>query len=53
MVGGYGFACCFGRMVVRYGKIGYNLDVLRRGLHAWLLVRSGLAALLASLIARR
>ena len=39
-------------IIVRYKKIGYNIDVLRQP-HAWLLIQSRLTTLLTSLIARR
>ena len=42
----------FKKIIVRYKKIGYNIDVLRQRL-AWLLIQSRLTALLTSLIARR
>ena len=43
----------FKKTIVRYKKIGYNIDVLRQTGHAWLLIQSSLTALLTSLIARR
>ena len=42
----------FKKIIVRYKKIGYNIDVCDRR-HAWLLIQSRLTALLTSLIARR
>ena len=46
----------FKKTIVRYKKIGYNIDVLRHQRHqrhAWLLIHSRSTALLTSLIARR
>ena len=51
MVGGSDFPCRFKKIVVRCRKIGYNIN-LCDGRRAWLLVRSGLAALLVSLTER-
>ena len=41
----------FKKIIVRYKKLGYNIDVCDR-LHAWLFIQSRLTALLTSLIAR-
>ena len=49
-IGKNDFPYHFRKIIVRYKKIGYNIDVLR---HAWLLIQSMLTALLTSLIARR
>ena len=48
----YDFPYHFKKIIVRYKKIGYNIDVYDR-LHAWLLIQSRLTTLLTSLIARR
>ena len=40
------------KIIVRYKKIGFNINVCDR-LHAWLLIQSMFTALLTSLIARR
>ena len=42
----------FKKIIVRYKKIGYNINFCD-GRHAWLLIESRLTALLTSLIARR
>ena len=42
----------FKKIIVRYKKSGYNIDVLRQ-LHFWLLILSRLITLPTSLIARR
>ena len=42
----------FKKIIVRYKKIGYNINVCDRR-HAWLLNQSRLTTLLTSLIARR
>ena len=42
----------FKKIIVRYKKIGYNIDVLQQTA-AWLLIQSRLTAVLTSLIARR
>ena len=39
----------FRKIIVRYKKISYNIDVLQK-LHAWLLMQSRLTTLLTSLI---
>ena len=49
IIGKYDFPYHFKKIIVRYKKIGYNIN--RR--HAWLLIQSRLTALLTSLIARR
>ena len=52
IIGKNDFPYHFKKIVVRYKKIGYNINVMRRR-HAWLLIPSRLTALLTSLIARR
>ena len=52
IIGKYEFPYHFMTIIVRYKKIGYNIDVLRQ-MHTWLLIQSMLTALLTSLIARR
>ena len=52
IVGKYDFPYHFKKIIVRYKKIGYNIDVSYK-LHAWLLIQSRLTPLLTSLIARR
>ena len=47
-----GFPYRFKKIIVRYKKIGYNIDVWRQT-GSWLLIQSRLTALLTSLIARR
>ena len=49
IIGKNDFPYHFKKIIVRYKKIGYNIDRL----HAWLLIQSRLTALLTSLIARR
>ena len=46
IIGKNDFPYHFKKIIVRYKKIGYNID-------AWLLIQSRLTALLTSLIARR
>ena len=50
VIGKNDFPYQFKKILVRYKKIGYNVDVLQQ---AWLLIQSRLTALLTSLIARR
>ena len=52
IIGKNDFSYHFKKIIVRYKKIGYNIDVCDRR-HAWLLIQSRLTALLTSLIARR
>ena len=52
IIGKNDFPYHFKKIIVRYKKIGYNIDVLRQT-HAWLLIQSRLTVLLTSLIARR
>ena len=52
IIGKNDFPYHFKKIIVRYKKIGYNIDVCDRR-HAWLLIQSRLTALLTSLIARR
>ena len=52
IIGKNDFPYHFKKIVVRYKKIGYNINVMRQR-HAWLLIQSRLTALLTSLIARR
>ena len=52
IIGKNDFPYHFKKIVVRYKKIGYNINVCDRR-HAWLLIQSRLTALLTSLIARR
>ena len=52
IIGKNDFPYHFKKIIVRYKKIGYNIDVLRQTA-AWLLIQSRLTALLTSLIARR
>ena len=49
IIGKIDFPYHFKKIIVRYKKIGYNINVM----HAWLLIQSRFAALLISLIARR
>ena len=49
IIGKYDFPYPFKKIIVRYKKIGYNLDVW---LHAWLLNQSRITTLLTSSIAR-
>ena len=51
IVGGAGFSGRFGEVVVRYGRVGCGVGVVR--LHALCLTQSRLITLLPSLIARR
>ena len=48
IIGKNDFPYHFKKIIVRYKKIGYNINALR---HAWLLIQSRLTALLTSLIA--
>ena len=48
----YDFLYHFKKIIVRFIKIGYNVDVCDR-LHAWLFIQSRLTTLPTSLIARR
>ena len=50
VIGKYDFPYHFKKIIVRYKKIGYNID---DRLHAWLLIQSRLTTLLTSSIARR
>ena len=52
IIGKNDFPYHFKKIIVRYKKIGYNIDFCDRR-HAWLLIQSRLTALLTSLIARR
>ena len=52
IIGKTDFPYHFKKIIVRYKKIGYNINVMDRR-HAWLLIQSRLTALLTSLIARR
>ena len=52
VIGKNDFPYQFKKIIVRYKKIGYNIDVCDR-LHAWLVIQSRLTALPTSLIARR
>ena len=52
IIGKCDFPYHFKKIIVRYKKIGHNIDVCDR-LHAWLLIQSRLTTLLTSLIARR
>ena len=49
IIGKYDFPYHFKKIIVRYEKIDYNIDVLRQ---TWLLIQSRLTALLTSLIAQ-
>ena len=52
IIGKNDFPYHFKKIIVRYKKIGYNINVMRQTA-AWLLMQSRLTALLTSLIARR
>ena len=52
IIGKNDFPYHFKKIVVRYKKIGYNINVSDRR-HAWLLIQLRLTAFLTSLIARR
>ena len=52
IIGKNDFPYHFKKIIVRYKKIGYNINLCGRR-HAWLLIQSRLTALLTSLIARR
>ena len=52
IIGKNDFPYHFKKKIVRYKKMGYNINVLRQT-HAWLLIQWRLTALLTSLIARR
>ena len=51
IIGKNDFPYHFKKIIVRYKKIGYNINVIRQT--AWLLIQSRLTALLTSLITRR
>ena len=51
IIGKNDFRYHFKKIIVRYKKIGYNINVMRQT--EWLLILSRLTALLTSLIARR
>ena len=53
IIGKNDFSYQFQKIIVRYKKIGYNINVMRHRRHAWLLIQSRLTALLTSLLARR
>ena len=54
IIGKNNFSYHFKKIIVRYKKIGYNINILRQTTDtAWLLIQSRLTALLTSLIARR
>ena len=50
IIGKNDFPYHFKKIIVRYKKIGYNINVMRQ---TWLLIQSRLTALLTSLIAPR
>ena len=52
IIGKNNFPYQFKKIIVRYKKIGFNIDVCDI-LHAWLLIQSRLTTLLTSLIARQ
>ena len=52
LIGKYDFPYHFKKIIVRYKRICYNIDVCDR-LHAWLFIHSRLTGLLTSLIPRR
>ena len=52
IIGKNDFPYHFKKIIVRYKKIGYNIDVFDKR-HAWLLIQSRLTALLNPLIARQ
>ena len=47
------FSDQFRKIIIRYKRIGYNMNVIRYVLRAWLLAQSRLTTLLPSLIARQ
>ena len=52
IIGKYDFSYYFKKMIVRYKKIGYNIDVLRQTA-CLVVIKSRLTTLLTSLITRR
>ena len=53
LIGRKDFSFQFRKIITRYRRIGYNLNVICDSLHAWFLTQSWLITMLPSFIARR